>query len=387
MQKKIVIVGTGFAGSILARKIAEECNTEVLVLEKRKHIAGNMYDEYVDGVLVQKYGPHFLIANDWWIMEYLKRFSDFYEYPIKAVSYIDGKYIDRPYNLRSIQQLIGPENTAGIFKTLREQFEGKRRISLFDLLNSESQEIVNVGQILYKEVYAPYIAKQWGKRIDEVDPLIVNRAQIVLGYDTQLVEYDYQYLPAEGYTSLFKNMLNHPNIKVELDVDAMKYISFDSEANKAKYKGDYVDALIFTGQIDSLFQYEYGKLPYRSRKFTYETYQEKKLPYPGVVTYPKNYEYLRQTEFSYFNPCMEGNTKSVLQTEYSIPMEGEMQEPFYPILNEENNTLYQKYKNKADEITNLFLCGRLAEYKYYDMDAVIIKAFETFDLMKQKNIL
>lgn len=389
MHKKIIIVGTGFAGSVLARKIAEECNIEVLILEKRNHIAGNMYDEYMDGVLIQKYGPHFFATNEWWIMEYLKKFSDFYEYPIKAISYIDGKYIDRPYNLRSIQQLIGPENTENIFKTLRSQFEGKRRISLFDLLNSKCQELVNLGEILYKEIYAPYIAKQWGKRIDEVDPLIVNRAQIVLGYDTQLIEYDYQYLPTEGYTALFKKMLDHPNIKVMLNVDATSYISFDSDVKKVMYNGDYVDALVFTGQIDSLFKYEYGRLPYRSRRFTYETNFEKILPYPGVVTYPKNYEYLRQTEFLHFNPSIEGNMKSVLQTEYSVSMdENDVEsEPFYPILNNENNELYQEYKNKADEFSNLFLCGRLAEYKYYDMDAVIMRAFDIFERMKQEKIV
>lgn len=378
MNNRIVVVGAGFAGSVIARNIVEQTDYSVVLIEKRNHVAGNMYDEYVDGVLVQKYGPHFFITNEWWVMEYLKRFSDWYEYPIKAMSYVDGNYIDRPYNLRSIQQLLGPEKTGTLLKKIRSEFTS-RRISLFDLQNSKDKEIQDLAKILRDNIYAPYVSKQWGKKIEDLDPLIIDRAQIVLGYDTQLVEYDYQYLPSEGYTKLFNNILEHDRIEVKLGKDATECLQIDQGGSEILYDGERVNAVVYTGAIDALFDYKYGVLPYRSRRFEYEKSDDKVLPYPGIITYPKNYDYIRQTEFAYFNPILDENT-SIVQKEYSVSMEeSEDKEPFYPIINDENGAMYNKYLDDANKVKNLYICGRLAEYKYYDMDAVIMRAFNVAD--------
>jgi len=225
--EEYIVVGSGISGSIVARKLAEEKGVKVIVLEKRLHVAGNIFDEYIDGVLVQKYGPHFFLTNEWWIVEYLKRFTKFYEYPAQAISYVDGKYINRPYNFRSLQQILGAENSYCILTKLRNAFGEKRRISLFDLLSNEDDEIKKFGKIMYDNIYSTYVSKQWGLRVEEIDPLIINRAQFVLGYDTQLCELDYQYLPIDGYTKMIQNMLNHENIRLELGVDAVKNIDFD----------------------------------------------------------------------------------------------------------------------------------------------------------------
>lgn len=381
-MNEYIVVGAGISGSIIARKLAEEKGKKVTVLEKRPHVAGNLFDEYVDGVLIQKYGPHFLLTNEWWIVEYLRKFTDFYEYPARAVSYVDGKYIDRPYNFRSLQQILGAENSHSLLIKLRKEFCGKRRISLFDLLSNEDSEIMAFGQLMYDEIYSTYVAKQWGLKVEEIDPLIINRAQFVLGYDTQLCELDYQYLPSNGYSQMIRNMLNHENITVELEVDAIEDISFDNINKKVKYRGCDVTALVFTGQIDSLFEQCYGILPYRSRVFKLNKYKEPQLPC-GVVTYPKNFDYIRQTEYSQFNPKQSDIT--VLQSEYSVPLNlnGTVgNEPYYPIINTENNDIYRKYKAKSEEYSNLFLCGRLAQFKYLDIDTAIMSAVDVYNKIK-----
>lgn len=386
----VVVVGAGFAGSILARKIAQEFNQRVLIIERRDHIAGNAYDEYDDnGILIQKYGPHFFATYQWWVIEYLKQFSDFYECPIKAVSLVDGKYIDRPYNFRTLQQLMGPENSQKLLGKLRNVFPQKHRVTLYELLKCKDYDILAYAKVLYENIYAPYIAKQWGLKINEIDPEVINRSEIVLGYDTQLVDWDFQYLPSAGYTVLINNILAHPNIKVVLNEDAIKDISWDIDRHLVKYKGNDIKALVFTGAIDELFEREKGDLPYRSRYFSYDLFTgDFRLPC-GVVTYPKEKEYIRQTEFKQFNPSKGKNDKTVVQSEYSLPFDREAQkgnEPYYPVINEQNVALYNEYRKMAQNFKNLYLCGRLAEYRYYDMDKVIIRAFEIFEKMKREGV-
>lgn len=386
----IVVVGAGFAGSVLARKIAEEGKKRVLVVERRGHIAGNAYDFYDEnGILIQKYGPHFFATYQWWVIEYLKKFSDFYECPIKAVSWVDGKYVDRPYNFRTIQQLKGPENSQKLLEKLRQKFSGKHRVTLYELLETDDQEILEYAHLMSQKIYIPYIKKQWGLDIDKIDPEVVNRSEIVLGYDTQLVDWDFQYLPCNGYSSLIHNILDYPGIEVILGEDAIKNISMDQEKHIVKYRGKEIQAMVFTGAIDELFGGEIGDLPYRSRFFMYEYFTGGYQLPCGVVTYPEEREYIRQTEFKQFNPQKNHSEFTVVQSEYSLPFKKEKpigNEPYYPILNEENIALYNEYRKIGHKYKNLYLCGRLAEYRYYDMDKVIIKAFETFEKMKKAGV-
>lgn len=386
----VVVVGAGFSGSVLARKIAEETKLKVLVVEKRNHIGGNAYDEYDEnGILIQKYGPHFLATYQWWVIEYLKRFSDFYECPIKAVSFLEGRYIDRPYNFRTVQQLLGPENSQELLEKLRIAFSKKHRVTLYELLAAEDSDIAAYAQLLKRKVYVPYIMKQWGLNIDEIDSEIVNRSEVVLGYDTQLCDWDFQYLPSNGYTLLINNILKHPRIEVVLGEDAIPCIFLDEEKRLVKYKDNYIKALIFTGSIDELFGEEKGSLPYRSRYFTYEYFSDGYHLPCGVVTYPNEREYIRQTEFKQFNPSDKKNKITVVQSEYSLPFMKENlkgNEPYYPILNPKNVWLYNEYRKKSKSFRNLYLCGRLADYKYYDMDKVIIRAFEVFEEMKKEGV-
>ncbi len=371
----IVVVGAGFAGSIIAREYAEK-GKKVLVVDRRNHIAGNCYDKYDEnGILIQVYGPHFFITSDWDTMEYLMKYSEFYEYSAEAVSYIDGKYIARPYNMRSLQQLLGPQNTKSILNKLRDTFKGKHRVTLYELQECSDPEIKKVAELLHDKVFAPYISKQWDLKVEDLDPSVVNRAVFVLGYDTVLEDADYQYLPKYGYTHLFESILDHENIEVDLGVEANSKISFTS--NRARWNNQEIKGLFYTGSIDELFGFKYGELPYRGRRFTYNSFNEKQLE-KEVVSYPSSdFDYIRRTEFKQFNPCKRETDITVVQNEFStacIRNKEYPDEPYYPVTTENTQNLYRQYMQLADRYENFYVCGRLGQYRYFDMDMVVREA-------------
>lgn len=188
----VVVVGSGFSGSILARKIAEEQDKRVLVVEQRPHIAGNMYDEFDDyGILIQKYGPHFLNTNKYWIIKYLSKYSELYEHEVKLLSFIDGKYVRLPFNLKTLQQLVGAEKSEGLLSKLREEFVGRDRISIFELLENKDYEINSYGKLLFEKAYKTYTMKQWGLGPEEIDKSVLNRVQMALNYDERYLNKDF----------------------------------------------------------------------------------------------------------------------------------------------------------------------------------------------------
>ncbi len=383
MQYDAVIVGAGFAGAVAARELAEK-NKKVLVIDRRNHVAGNMYDEIDEnGILIQKYGPHFFVVRRWWPVEYISRFSELYVYQPRAMSMVDGKYIWRPYNFHALQQLLGPENSEPVLKAIKESFPNQRSVTIWELLNHENEAVKKYGQLLFDKVFTPYIAKQWGKSPEEIDKAVIDRTRVPLGYEWQIDDEDYQYLPKYGYTKLFENMLNHPNITVELGVDALDTITFSADGTKALYKGEDVPHIIYTGALDELFGFEYGELPYRSRYFDFATYDADEHKQPvEVITFPGNdAKHLRQTEFKTFNyyASEPKNNRTTVALEYSVPFDRNADtgnEPYYPIINEETRALHAKYVDKANKISNFHFIGRLAEFKYLDMDYAMESAIE-----------
>lgn len=385
----IIVVGAGLAGSVVARKCAEELNKKVLVLERRNHIAGNLYDEKdKNGILIQKYGPHFFGTNQWWIMEYMMRFGEWYAWQPRAMSYVDGKYLWRPYNFHTLQQLVGPENSMALLQKLRENFKGQKKVSIYELTSCSDPDIAAYGTLLYEKLFVPYCAKQWGLKPNEIDKAVVDRAKISLGYDWQLTEdLDFQYLPKEGYMKVISNMLQHDNIEVKLETDAVNELSFSD--TRVAYKGDTSPLIVYTGELDQLFRCQYGELPYRSRYFEFITFENKDFELPvEVITYPQNEAYLRRTEFKRFNYLNEEMTKTVVADEYSMPYNKTAEkgnEPYYPVINKESKEMYEKYWTEVQRYENLMVCGRLAEFKYLDMDSVVEKGFEIFEKIKKQS--
>lgn len=387
-KKRAVVVGAGLSGSVMARELAEKYGYNVKVIEARSHVAGNIYDEYEEGILIQKYGPHFIATFSWDAVSYMKRFTEFYEYPVKAQSYVDGKYIERPYNFRSLQQLLGPENSSYVLKHIREAFPNWHRVTLREMMDHLDTVVSDYGKLLYNKLFVTYCAKQWGMKVEDIDPGVINRTDIVLGYETQLDDTDFQYLPADGYTSMVERMLDHENIEVVLNEDAIKEIELDEKERICLYKGEIPDILYYSGMIDELFSYRYGELPYISRYFTYERYDiDRKLPC-GVITYPKEEDYIRQTECIHFNPDKRSGNYTIVQTEYPIKMDRKAEignEPYYPIINDENSLRHKKYKDLVAGYKNLYVGGRLGDFKYYDMDAVVLNAIKLASEICQKN--
>lgn len=379
----VVVVGAGFSGSILARKIAEEQNKKVLVVEQRPHIAGNMYDEINEyGILIQKYGPHFLNTNKYWIIEYLSQYTELYEHDVKLLSFIDGKYVRLPFNLKTLQQLVTPQKSESLLAKLRTKFRGRDRVSIFELIENEDMEIKSYGKLLFEKAYKTYTAKQWGLNTEEIDRSVLNRVQMALNYDERYLDKDFQYLPKNGFTKLFENLLKHNNIDVELSCDALKRIQFDNNNNVVTFDQKNIECLIYTGAIDELLNNKYGDLPYRSLDIRYNTQKGDFILPSEIVSYPQAVGYTRKTEYKQFNVYVDETPYTTVATEY--PMEynknakiGNL--PYYPIINEENLSIYNNYLNNIKKYKNLFLCGRLAEYKYFNMDVVIEHAFEKYE--------
>lgn len=382
---EIIVVGSGFSGTVIARKIAEELGRHVTVVEKRPHIAGNMYDEIDDhGILVQKYGPHVLVTNEWKVIAFLSRFSEMFQHTVKELSYIDGHYVRLPFNFESIQQMIGCEKAASLINKLRRTFPGQDRIPVLDLCDCEDVEISSYGNLLFEKSFRTYCAKQWDVPTEKLDKTIMNRSAMALSYDERYMNKDFQFLPKHGFTRLFEKMLNHPNISVECNCDVMDHISLNKETKNITFDGEKVELLVYTGAIDELFDVKYGELPYRSLDIRYEWFDQEKVYPEKIISYPQAAGYTRRTEYKFMMYDSSQAKGSTIATEYPIAyVKGGAYAPYYPVITDENKARYEVYLREAEGYGNIFLCGRLAEFKYYNMDDCILHAFEVFEKIKQ----
>jgi UDP-galactopyranose mutase len=353
-----VIIGAGLAGITMANLLANK-NKKVLVVEKRDHIGGNCYDEYMNGVLVHKYGPHIFHTNSKIVWNYLSQFTDWNDYKHKVKVSVDGKLITLPINLNSLNEICSPFKANYDYWLIDEI--GKNKITfIYDLLSCKNVYLRSFGEWLYKNIYENYSLKQWGAIPDKS---VLKRIPIRLNYNDNYFTDRYQGLPIDGYTKMFENMLFHKNIEVGLN----------SIYGDLHFIDKIYDNVIYTGKLDELFDYQYGKLPYRSLDFQFEIHDKLYYQKYGVINYPQHESMTRITEFKYLTKQACYNT--VIAREYPKSC-AENDTPYYPIINEENIVLYKKYKQLADKIPNLTLLGRLAEYKYYDMDDVVLKAIK-----------
>ena len=386
---KIIVVGTGFSGSIFARKIAEECDRKVEVIEKRSHIGGNMYDEYDEnGILIQRYGPHFLNTNKYWIIEFLSQYAELYPHDTHLLSFIDGEYVQLPFNFRTLQQLVGAKKSESLLAKLREKFHVRDRVPIFELVESDDEDIREYGNLLFEKAYRTYTAKQWGIPPEQIDRSVLERVPMAMNFDARYLNKDFQYLPRNGFTEIFQNMLDHPNISVRLNTDALEHITFDEQKRIIRYDGEEIKLLIFTGNIDELFRLKYGRLPYRSLDICY-TYESKKSILPEeIVSYPQADGYTRSTEYKKITYGLDQDIPvSMIATEYPLeydPNDPKANIPYYPVLTDDSQKRYKMYLEEAQKYGNIVLCGRLAEFKYYNMDVCIEHALQKFEEIKEK---
>ncbi|MFZ8831620.1 MAG: UDP-galactopyranose mutase [Thermodesulfobacteriaceae bacterium] len=376
---EFIVVGSGFAGSVIAERIANVLNRKVLIIEKRNHIGGNCYD-YRDenNIIVHKYGPHLFHTDYKEVFDYLSNFTDWHIYHHKVLAFVDGKKIPLPFNLNSIYEVFPQELAKRLEVKLIEKYGYGTKIPILELLKEEDQDLKFLANYVYEKIYKNYTMKQWGLKPEEISPQVTARVPIYVSRDNRYFTDKYQVIPKDGYTKIFERMLNHPNIKIMLNTDFKEVISIDFENKKIYFLGqEFKGKLIFTGMIDELFNFKYGFLPYRSLDLRFETIEQEYYQEAPVVNYPNDYDFTRITEFKHIHPVK--SDKTTILKEYPKAYQPNVDIPYYPVFTKENQELYNKYKEEADKFENLVLVGRLAEYRYYDMDDVVKRALEVFE--------
>ena len=353
-----LIVGAGFAGSVLAERLAAGSDKKVLICDKRPHIGGNAYDHYNEaGILVHKYGPHIFHTNARDVFEYLSRFTEWRPYQHRVRASVEGQIVPIPINLDTINGLYGLNLTS--FEV--EDFFKKVAEPCDEIRTSEDVVVSKVGRELYEKFFRNYTRKQWGLDPSELDASVTSRVPTRTNRDDRYFTDTYQSMPLHGYTRMFERMLDHPNIKVLLNCD---YREVEKDIPFRE--------MIYTGPVDTYFDYCYGKLPYRSLEFKHETHDQAVFQSAPVVNYPNEQAYTRVTEFKYLTG-QEHNRTSIV---YEFPQaEGD---PYYPVPRKENAAIYAKYKALADTTTGVTFVGRLATYKYYNMDQIVAQALTTY---------
>lgn len=360
-----LIVGAGFAGSVIAERLASQSGKKVLICDRRNHIGGNAYDHYNDaGILVHRYGPHIFHTNSRDVFDYLSNFTAWRPYEHRVLASVDGLLLPIPINLDTINKLYGLKLTSfqveEFFASVAEQKDYIR--------TSEDVVVSKVGRELYEKFFRNYTRKQWGMDPSELDKSVTARVPTRTNRDDRYFTDTYQAMPLHGFTRMFENMLTHPNIKVMLNVDyreIQKVIPYRE--------------IVYTGPVDEFFDYRFGKLPYRSLEFKHETHDKPLFQSAPVINYPNEHAYTRVTEFKYLTGQEHLKTSIV----YELPQaEGD---PYYPVPRPENAEIYKKYKAIADATPNVHFVGRLATYKYYNMDQVVAQALATYAKLSERS--
>jgi len=361
-----MIVGAGFAGSVLAERLASVANKKILLVEQRNHIGGNAYDFYNHhGILVHKYGPHIFHTNSKKVFDYLSSFTLWRPYEHRVLASVDGQLVPLPINLTTINTLYGLQLNCDQLET----FYNSKAQKIDMVKTSEDVVIGKVGRELYEKFFKGYTRKQWDLDPSELDASVIARVPTRTNKDDRYFTDTYQAMPLHGYTEMFRNMLSHPNIKIMLNTDYKEVIDL------IPYQ-----RLIYTGPIDSFFNYCYGQLPYRSIEFKFDTFDKEVYQPTGTINFPNEHPYTRITEFKYLTGQIHQKTSIV----YEYPTAAG--DPYYPIPRPENRALYKKYQALAESMSNTFFTGRLGTYKYYNMDQVVAQSLTLFEKLTQPNL-
>ncbi|MEK8019748.1 MAG: UDP-galactopyranose mutase [Candidatus Parabeggiatoa sp.] len=364
-----LIIGAGFTGSVLAERIASQLGQKVLLVEQRHHIAGNAYDYYNEqGILVHQYGPHIFHTNAQYVWDYLAQFTPWRSYYHQVLGSLDGKLVPIPFNLNSLNALFPPHYAEKLAQELIETYGFNVKVPILKIRESaKSPDLAFLANYIYEKVFHGYTLKQWDLKPEELNASVTARVPIYISRDDRYFQDKFQGLPQYGYTNLFRNLLNHPNIKVLLNTPYQEVIE-EIQYNR----------LIFTGPIDEFFEHLHGKLPYRSLDFKFIHTEQEQNQAVGTINYPNEYTYTRTTEFKHLTGQRAYGSTYI--EEYPQPYRHGENIPYYPIPKEEYRALSQKYQKEAEKLQGRVLfAGRLADYQYYNMDQAVARALTLFE--------
>jgi len=363
-----LIVGAGFAGSVLAERIASQLDKKVLIVDKRNHIGGNAFDYYnEEGILVHKYGPHIFHTNSKKVIDYLSQFTEWRPYFHRVLAVVEGEKVPVPFNLNSIYKLFPQMFARRLEEELIKNFGYGQKIPILKLRETTNKNLKWLADYIYDNIFYGYTVKQWDLKPEELDAAVTARVPVYISRDDRYFQDTYQLMPKNGYTNLFENMLNHKNIKIMLQTD------YKAVLDVVKF-----NKLIFTGSIDEFFDYQFGELPYRSLNFEFVTHNSEFHQETGTINFPNDYLFTRITENKYLTGQKSDKTTAII--EYPARYENKkVQIPYYPIPRTENNQLFEKYAKEAKKINTVIFCGRLADYKYYNMDQIAARALTIFE--------
>ncbi|MFA6469381.1 MAG: UDP-galactopyranose mutase [Bacteroidota bacterium] len=362
MKYDYLIVGAGFAGCVMAERLASQRDKKVLLIDKRDHIAGNAFDSTTsEGILIHHYGPHIFHTNDNTVFSYLSQFTKWRKYEHRVLSSVDGMLVPMPINRNTVNLLFQLELSTD---DEVNDFFNQQKVPITIANNSKEFVISRVGQKLYSLLYEGYTRKQWGQDPADLAPSVCGRIPVRTNTDSRYFDDIYQYMPLHGYTAMFKRMISHKNIHLSIGTNFVEIPS--TKFNK----------LIYTGPIDEYFHYSFGKLPYRSLRFEHEIINKEFFQEVASINYPNQFNYTRINEWKYLTG--QRHPMTAITREYPMSTG----EPYYPVPTKANDAIYKMYEKEAMKLKNTHFIGRLASYKYYNMDQVVAQSLNKFKDME-----
>lgn len=381
-MEKIIVVGAGLSGATIARLFAEK-GKQVTLFDKRQTIGGNAYD-YLDknGILVQPYGPHIFHTSDKGVFQFLSQYTEWQPYEHRVLANVNGTKVPVPFNLTSLFALYPQDKAEEIKRILVEEIGFDKKVPILQLKKHENVEIRKFASFVYKNIFYTYTTKQWGFKPEELGEAVMNRVPVYLSYEDRYFTDTFQYMPKAGFTEMVSNMLSHPNITVKLGTDFKSMVTL-ADGQIFLYGKPLKGTLIYTGCVDELFDYKYGVLPYRTLKFKFRTKKTASFQEAAVINYTTSARYTRISEFTKFT-CAPKD-KTVIVYEYPKQFRNKKKDiPYYPIPVSKNNAHYEAYRDEAKKYQDLHLLGRLANYKYINMDVAVRNAMDLFEKLVQE---